>query len=343
MNKLIKIILSLLAFVVLIIIAGIFFLNPIVNKLKPQIENSISNIVKQEVKISNIEAKVFPEIGVKLSGVKLENSVADIEKLFLHTGINQLLRGKLDVDTFSLSNAKFSLVKDKNGLISLGSYILNKKSKDKSSNKKDLTSKTLNNKITGKTEENTNQVQFNLKDIKIDSLNIDFKDQSKSPAAEYKLEDLNLKASDIGNSKKGNFSLDGKVLNALITAKGKIELGNKIEIESLDIGAGGQRARLAIARAILKSAPILILDEATASLDSESEVLVQEAISRLMKNKTVFVIAHRLSTIVEADLILVISKGAIVEQGTHQELLKLNGEYSKLYKLQFKQEALVNS
>ena len=107
--------------------------------------------------------------------------------------------------------------------------------------------------------------------------------------------------------------------------------------------SGGQRARLAIARAILKSSPILILDEATASLDSESEGLVQEAISRLMKNKTVFVIAHRLSTIVEADLILVISKGAIVEQGTHQELLKLNGEYSKLYKLQFKQEAIVNS
>jgi len=107
--------------------------------------------------------------------------------------------------------------------------------------------------------------------------------------------------------------------------------------------SGGQRARLAIARAILKSAPILILDEATASLDSESEGLVQEAISRLMQNKTVFVIAHRLSTIVEADLILVISKGEIVEQGTHQELLALNGEYSKLYRLQFKQEAIVNS
>ena len=76
MNKLIKIILSLLAFVFLAIVAGIFFLNPIVNKLKPQIENSISNIVKQDVKISNIEAKVFSEIGVKLSRVKLENNVA---------------------------------------------------------------------------------------------------------------------------------------------------------------------------------------------------------------------------------------------------------------------------
>ncbi len=107
--------------------------------------------------------------------------------------------------------------------------------------------------------------------------------------------------------------------------------------------SGGQRARLAIARAILKSAPILILDEATASLDSESEGLVQEAISRLMKDKTVFVIAHRLSTIVSADQILVVSKGSIVERGTHLELLELNAEYSKLYKLQFREEAVVNS
>ena len=107
--------------------------------------------------------------------------------------------------------------------------------------------------------------------------------------------------------------------------------------------SGGQRARLAIARAILKAAPILVLDEATASLDSESEGLVQEAIQRLMKGRTVFVIAHRLATITEADLILVISNGKIVESGKHKELAASNGDYSKLYKLQFKEEIAVNS
>lgn len=99
--------------------------------------------------------------------------------------------------------------------------------------------------------------------------------------------------------------------------------------------SGGQRARIAIARALLKNAPILILDEATASLDSESEELVQAAIERLMVGRTTLVIAHRLATIRNADRIAVIVDGKIVESGTHQKLLDANGEYAKLYRLQF--------
>ncbi|MFC1890391.1 lipid A export permease/ATP-binding protein MsbA [Thermodesulfobacteriota bacterium] len=99
--------------------------------------------------------------------------------------------------------------------------------------------------------------------------------------------------------------------------------------------SGGQRQRLSIARAILKNAPILILDEATSSLDTESEKLVQDALERLMVNRTTLVIAHRLSTIRHADRIVVIVDGKVVEEGGHEELLSLGGEYSKLYKLQF--------
>jgi subfamily B ATP-binding cassette protein MsbA len=99
--------------------------------------------------------------------------------------------------------------------------------------------------------------------------------------------------------------------------------------------SGGQRQRLAIARAILKNAPILILDEATSALDTESEGLVQEALDRLMANRTSIVVAHRLSTIRHADLIVVLSHGRVVERGTHDELLARGGEYRKLYELQF--------
>jgi subfamily B ATP-binding cassette protein MsbA len=107
--------------------------------------------------------------------------------------------------------------------------------------------------------------------------------------------------------------------------------------------SGGQRQRIAIARALLKNAPILILDEATSSLDTQSEREVQSALDMLMKDRTSFVVAHRLSTIMNADRIIVLKNGRIIEQGRHAELLARNGEYRNLYEQQFRDEPPVRA
>ena len=109
------------------------------------------------------------------------------------------------------------------------------------------------------------------------------------------------------------------------------ELGSRL--------SGGERQRICIARALVKDAPILILDEATSSLDTESEMLVQKALENLMKGRTTFVIAHRLSTISYADRIIVIVGGRIVEEGTHKDLIAKQGEYHKLYQMQFSNDS----
>jgi ATP-binding cassette subfamily B protein len=102
--------------------------------------------------------------------------------------------------------------------------------------------------------------------------------------------------------------------------------------------SGGEKQRIALARVILKNPKILVLDEATSHLDSESEALIQEALKRVMAGRTSIVIAHRLSTILAADLILVMDRGKIVERGTHEELIALRGLYSQLYETQFRGE-----
>ena len=102
--------------------------------------------------------------------------------------------------------------------------------------------------------------------------------------------------------------------------------------------SGGERQRISIARALLKDAPIILLDEATASLDPENEVLIQRAIAKLVEGKTVIMIAHRLRTVMDADQIIVLKEGKLVEQGTHGELMKKKWLYEKLYHIQ--QESL---
>jgi subfamily B ATP-binding cassette protein MsbA len=102
--------------------------------------------------------------------------------------------------------------------------------------------------------------------------------------------------------------------------------------------SGGERQRISIARALLKDAPILVLDEATSSLDMESEIEVQDALENLMQGRTTLIIAHRLSTIRNANRIIVLANGEIVEEGTHESLLEKRGEYFKFYTMQFKDE-----
>ncbi len=118
----------------------------------------------------------------------------------------------------------------------------------------------------------------------------------------------------------------------------KLELGLDTEIGENGVKlSGGQRQRLALARALLKDAPILILDEATSALDTESERYIQAALQKVMRNRTTLVIAHRLSTIENADVILVMDHGSIIEQGSHRELIEKNGAYARLHQMQFKE------
>ncbi|MEP3383961.1 MAG: ATP-binding cassette domain-containing protein, partial [Flavobacteriaceae bacterium] len=142
----------------------------------------------------------------------------------------------------------------------------------------------------------------------------------------------------IGLGKEG--ATDEEIIAAAKVANAHdfiMELPNGYNTNIGDSGnklSGGQKQRLSIARAVLKNPPIMILDEATSALDTESERLVQDALEKMMKNRTSIVIAHRLSTIQNADSIVVLNKGEIVEQGTHEELMTSKKGYKKLVEMQ---------
>ncbi|MDG2518178.1 lipid A export permease/ATP-binding protein MsbA [Lysobacter soli] len=177
------------------------------------------------------------------------------------------------------------------------------------------------------------------------------------PLQDYRLEDLRRQVALVGqqvmlfdgtvaaNVAFGEMqSADPEALERAVRGANAMEFVERLpEGLQTDIGAkggklsGGQRQRLAIARAMLKDAPILILDEATAALDTESERLVQGALDTLMPNRTTLVIAHRLSTIEHADQVLVLDQGRIVERGTHAELLAMGGLYAHLHRMQFRE------
>ena len=179
------------------------------------------------------------------------------------------------------------------------------------------------------------------------------------PLRDYRLADLRRQIALVGQQV---MLLDGSI--AANVAYGELEAASDEQLERAVTGAnamefvqrlpdrlqasvgsrggrlsGGQRQRLAIARAMLKDAPILILDEATAALDTESERLVQDALARLMPDRTTLVIAHRLSTIEHADQVLVLDHGRLVEQGTHRELIAHDGLYAHLHRMQFRELA----
>lgn len=185
-------------------------------------------------------------------------------------------------------------------------------------------------------------------EIKIDGINIaDFKIESLRDCISVVLQNNFLFSGTIkenilmgkpnATEDELNSAIDNACLREFISS-----LENGIETEVGENGArlsGGQKQRVAIARAFIKNAPIVILDEATSALDNQSEAIVQKAIDNLMKDKTVFVIAHRLSTIQNADRILVINEGELVETGTHKELMSIeNGQYKKLYDMQFNKQ-----
>ena len=213
----------------------LLFLNPIVNKFKTPINETISGIIKQQVTIGDIGLSLFPEIGIKLADVNVENKgkvEASLKKLFLHTGLSKLIKGDLSVDTFSISDANINLVKKSDGSIYLGEFPLTQKPAASQAEQAAVAPGTI------ATEKKA--VNFNLKNIDFSGLNLNFKDQSKTPEAEYKIQNFTIKAADIGTNGQGSFSVNGKVIGADLDLKGKIDLGKTVKIESLNFVAGDQ-------------------------------------------------------------------------------------------------------